>query len=290
MATETKPATVATTRAPVRRRLPSVTNILVFGWLGLVTVVALIAPLLPLDATSGDLEHVLAGPMPGHPLGTDQLGRDILARLVMGAHNTFLVVGSAMVIALLVGVSLGVSAGFLGGLVEWVIGVVSDSVLAFPALVLVMALVAIRGASLTVLAVGLGIAMAPSFARLARAGTLTFRNRDFVIASVVLGTRTPRILARDIVPNIMPSLLSYSFVVMGVLTIAEGSLSYLGFGIASPKSSWGTMIADGKSILFSSPQNVLIPALALFLTVLSLNLAGERLQSRHGNLKATVTA
>lgn len=271
-----------------RRLVPKLGAAIVFGWLALVLVLAVAAPILPIDGLSGDNEHISSGPVAGHLLGTDQMGRDTLARLIMGAHNTVLVVLLSVALAILIGVTSGVLAGFLGGFVEWVVGIITDSILAFPALVLVMALVAIRGGSLRVLIIGLGIAMAPTFARLARAGTLSVRQRDFVLASVVLGTRTPRVLLRDVLPNIWPAILAYSFVVMGVLTIAEGSLSYLGFGIPAPKPSWGSMVAEGKATLLISPHNVLIPACALFLTVLCLNIAGEIMQRRQDILKTAV--
>lgn len=260
-----------------------------YAWLGLMTIVAIAAPFLGLDAMSGDMTSVASGPSAAHPLGTDQMGRDILARMVLGAHYTFLVVVLAVLFAAVLGVCAGLLAGFLRGPVDAVLGVLADSVLAFPALVLVMALIAIKGASLQILIIGLGLAMAPTFMRLARAGTLTFRSRDFVTAAVVLGTPTHRIVLREILPNILPGVLAYSFVIMGVVTIAEGSLSYLGFGIPSPLPSWGNMIAEGRSSMFTALHIVVIPAVALFLTVLSLNVVGEHLQRRNNVVKVTVS-
>lgn len=288
MSTESMTAPVAARRVRRRTARRDLLTTVSYAWLGLATVVALTAPYLGLDATSGDLDNIATGPSADHLLGTDQMGRDILARLLLGAHYTFLVVVGAVLMSCVIGVACGLLAGYLRGATDLGIGILADSVLAFPTLVLVMALVTIRGPSMKVLIIGLGLAMAPTFLRLTRAGTLTYRARDFVTASTVLGTPTPRIIVRDILPNVLPGILAYSFVIMGVVTIAEGSLSYLGFGIPSPLPSWGNMIAEGRPSMFASPHIVLIPAVTLFLTVLSLNVVGEHLQRRNHVEKVTV--
>lgn len=265
------------------------TTTFAFAWLGIIAIIAIVAPLLNLNSAKGDLSSIAAGPSASHWLGTDQLGRDMFARIALGAHNTIIVVVATVSFAIVVGVTAGLVAGYVRGPVESIIGVFVDSILAFPALVLVMALVTIKGASLTILVIGLGLAMTPTYARLARAGTMSFRARDFVTASVVLGTRTRRIIFRDILPNIFPSVLAYSFVIMGVVTIAEGSLSFLGFGVPSPRPSWGNMIADGRASMFVAPSIVLIPAATLFFTVLSLNLVGDYMQHRNKIVSVTVS-
>ncbi|MCR2824083.1 ABC transporter permease [Microbacterium sp. zg.Y909] len=257
-------------------------------WLALVALAALTALVVPMNGNSSDTSAIAKGPSMAHLLGTDQLGRDILTRLMQGAANTATVVVGAAVLAILIGVTAGIVSGYKRGVPERTLSILSDAVLAFPTLVLVMVLVALYGASAAVLVVGLGIAMSPTFLRLARAGTLTFRSREFVTASIVLGVPPGRVMRRDILPNIFPAVLAYSFVVMGILAIAEGSLSYLGFGIPSAEPSWGNMIASGRTVMVAAPHVVLIPSLVLFLTVMSLNLVGEYLQQRRSVVRVTV--
>lgn len=258
------------------------------GWLALVLLAAIVALVVPMDGRSGDPTAIAAGPSATHLLGTDQLGRDILIRLMQGAANTAIVIIGAASLAILIGVTAGVLSGYKRGGTERTLGILADTVLAFPTLVLVMVLVALYGASVWVLVLGLGIALSPTFLRLARAGTLTYRSREFVTASVVLGVSPLRVMRRDILPNIFPAVLAYSFVVMGILAIAEGSLSYLGFGIPSAEASWGNMIASGRVVMVADPHVVLIPSVVLFLTVMSLNLVGEYLQQRRSVVKVTV--
>lgn len=259
-------------------------------WLCLIVLASLFSLVVPLDGVSGDTQAIAVGPSPEHLLGTDQLGRDILIRLMQGAASTSTVVVLSTTLAIIIGVTAGILSGYRGRSTERVLGIVADSVLAFPTIVLVMVMVTLYGASVWVLVVGLGIAMSPTFMRLSRAGTLTYRSREFVTASVVLGTPPSRVMFQDILPNILPSIIAYSFVVMGISAIAEGSLSYLGFGIPSAQSSWGNMIASGRSVMVAAPHVVLIPSVVLFLTVMSLNLLGEHLQQRRSVLKVTVTA
>ncbi|MFD0661783.1 ABC transporter permease [Thermocatellispora tengchongensis] len=251
------------------------------AWIGLVALSALLAPLLPLpDPTVPDYEHIASGPVTGHLLGTDQLGRDMLARLIHGARASLQVGLVAVLLGLSAGMLLGLLAGYLRGWVDAVISAVVDLVLAFPALVFIMVLVAVRGATATVLIIGLGSVFVPTFTRLARANTLMWSKREFVLASRVLGSGRLRTLAREVFPNVLPSVLAYAFVVVAVVMVAEGSLSFLGFGLQPPTPSWGSMIAGGRQLLSSSPHIVALPALVLLLTVLSFNVIGDRLRNK----------
>lgn len=273
-----------------RRNGPGVVVWLSVVWLVVVVVCALISVIAPLDGSSTDASAIAATPSAEHWLGTDQLGRDMLARLMQGALNTSLVILISTALAISIGVVAGVISGYTGGITERFLGIGADAVLAFPTLVLIMVLVTLYGASIWILVLGLGIAMSPTFMRLARAGTLIFRSREFVTAAIALGTPPMRVMAREILPNILPNIFAYAFVVMGISAIAEGSLSFLGFGIPPAEASWGNMISAGRAVMVASPHVVLIPSIVLFLTVMSLNLLGEYLQQRRAVLKVTVGA
>lgn len=251
------------------------------GWCALVVLAAVFAPVLPLaDPNTPDYAHIAAPPMEGHLLGTDQLGRDMLSRLVWGAQASLQVGFVAVALGLTVGLALGMLAGYYRGWVDSLISILVDIVLAFPSLIFIMVLVAIRGSSAPVLIVGLGAVMVPTFTRLARANTLVWSQREFVTAATVLGSRRPRTLVREVFPNILPAILAYAFVVVAVVMVAEGSLSFLGFGIQPPTASWGSMIAGGRTLLYGAPYIVLFPSLVLLLTVLSFNYIGDYLRGR----------
>lgn len=251
------------------------------GWAALIVVSAALAPLLGLqDPNVPDYDNIAAGPMAAHWFGTDQLGRDIFSRVIYGAQASLQVGFVSVVLGLTVGLALGLLAGYYRGWIDSVISLVVDIVLAFPALIFIMVLVAIRGASPEVLIVGLGAVMVPTFTRLARANTLVWAQREFVVAATVLGSRRLRTLVREVLPNVLPSVLAYGFVVVAVVMVAEGSLSFLGFGIQPPTPSWGSMIAGGRQALYNAPHIVAIPSVVLLLTVLSFNFVGDYLRSR----------
>lgn len=253
-----------------------------FGaWGVLIVALAILAPLLPLAAPDlPDYTVIAAPPSAEHLLGTDEYGRDILSRLIWGAQASLQVGFVSVVLGLTVGLVLGMLAGYYRGWVDTVISVLVDVVLAFPALIFIIVLVAVRGPSKEILVVGLGVVMVPTFTRLARANTLVWSKRDFVAAATVLGSRRSRTLFREIFPNVLPSLMAYAFTVVAVVMVAEGSLSFLGFGIQPPESSWGNMIAGGRAFLYNAPWIVGFPALALLLTVLSFNFFGDYLRGR----------
>lgn len=251
------------------------------AWGVLVIVLAVLAPVLPLAAPDlPDYTAVSQAPGGAHLLGTDEYGRDILSRLIWGAQASLQVGFVSVVLGLTVGLVLGMLAGYYRGWVDTVISLVVDVVLAFPALIFIIVLVAIRGPSKEILVIGLGVVMVPTFTRLARANTLVWSKREFVAAATVLGSRRSRTLFREVFPNVLPGLLAYAFTVVAVVMVAEGSLSFLGFGIQPPEASWGTMIAGGRGSLYNAPWIVGFPALALLLTVLSFNFFGDYLRGR----------
>jgi peptide/nickel transport system permease protein len=247
------------------------------AWLGAVVLAAIFAPLLPLwDPAIPDYKNVFGGITPQHWLGGDTLGRDTFSRVVYGARASLLVGICAVVLGALVGGTLGMIAGYFGGRVERVLTWLADVVLAFPGLVLIIAMVAILGASLTNLIIGLAILSVPTFIRLTRATTLVVAQREYVQAARAYGCRPLRIILREIAPNVVLPVAAYAFIMVGVFIVVEGSLSFLGLGIPPPTPSWGGMIASGRAELLRYPHISLFPAAVMFLTVLSINYIGER--------------
>ncbi|MEV8516387.1 ABC transporter permease [Dactylosporangium sp. NPDC051484] len=260
------------------------------AWLGLVVLGAIVAPLLPIaDPAAQDYQAVAVAPgSPGHLLGTDGLGRDLLARAVFGARISLIITLGAVTIGLVVGGTLGMLAGYFRGTVERVIVAATDAMMAIPALVLLLALMATLGSSVQNLIVGLGLLGVPAFVRLTRANTLVHTKREFIVAARSLGASNRRILAREIVPNILPAVAAYAFLVVGILIIAEGSLSFLGVGVPPPAASWGMMIAEGRDSLRQAPWVSFIPSAFMFLTVLSFNLIGDRLREESDVRETTI--
>ncbi|MBW1639420.1 ABC transporter permease [Microbacterium resistens] len=258
------------------------------GWLALLVVVAATADLLPLSEgrdPSRTLSVVAMAPptlIGAHPLGTDALGLDILAQLIYGARVSITVAVGATALALLLGAMLGMTAGYARGPVDQIIGFVTDVLLSFPGLILLLAMATFLRPNTANVTVALGILALPGYVRLARSNTLAIASREFVTASRALGAGAVRILVRGVLPHLVPTLLSYGFLAMSFLIVAEASLSYLGLGIQRPDPTWGNLIATGQAHLETHPGLVAIPAAALFLTVASANALGQWLSSRRG--------
>ena len=256
---------------------------LAVGWVGLVAAAAIFAPLLPLPSPNAvDPFHRLS-PIgtPGHLLGTDTLGRDVLSRLVFGGRVSLTVGVSSVLVGLLVGGVLGMVAGFFRGLAEKIVTWAMDVILSFPALILLICAVAFVGHSLAAITLIIAVLTIPVYARLARVHTLSVGQREFVTAARAVGMRRGRILFREIMPNILPPVLSYGVISMGVVIVVEGTLSFLGLSVSAPTPSWGGLIAAGQNDLMDDPALVLVPSVVLSLTVLALNLVGDRLRTRH---------
>lgn len=211
-------------------------------------------------------------------LGTDALGRDILTRLIYGARVSLLVGFLAPATALLIGGTLGLLAGYYRGRLESVVVAGMDIILAFPALVLLLAITFYFGPGLGKLIAALAILIVPAFCRLARANALTWARRDFILAARAVGAGDGRILLCHILPNVMIPVAAYGLLLVAVMIVAEGAMSFLGLGVPAPTPSWGGMIAEGKEVLGEAPHVCLIPAAAMFLTVFSFNLLGDRLR------------
>ena len=274
-----EPLEVVTRRR--RRRRWRATTVLSVGWLVLIVFAALAADLLPLiDPNLVDAKNALQPPSSDHWLGTDGLGRDQFSRIVHGSQVSVLVSVSAVAVGMVIGGMLGLLAGYVRGRVEGAILAVSDVVLAFPGLVLLLVLLAYIGRSLFAIAVIVGILSIPLYARVARANTLSVTEREFVRAATVLGADRSRIVFREILPNIILPLTAYGFVALGKVIVLEGSLAFLGLSVQPPDPTWGQMIADSKRHLSDTIWPAIGPSVAMFLTVLSLSLVGDRMRHR----------
>lgn len=267
---------------PPNRWLAAIATWLPVAWLGLVVVSALAAPILPLrDPLKSDFAYVATPPGEGgHLLGTDEIGRDILARVVFGGRVALVVGFVAIAIGMIVGGAVGMLAGYYRGRLEVVLMGIVDVMLAFPALVLVIAISAFLGQSLRNVTIAIAVVSVPAFARVARGATLSFAQREFVTAARAMGARDRRIIVRELLPNVVLPVAAFGLVVVAVAIVAEGGLAFLGLSVPPPKPSWGSMIAGGKGELEDSPFVSLIPAGVMFLTVLAFNLVGERFRSR----------
>jgi len=253
---------------------------LAFGWIVLVVAAAAIAGLLPIpNPTDIDMLGRRAGPSAEHWLGTDGLGRDEFARLLFGARISLGVGLLAPVIGLAFGGALGMLAGYFRGKLETLIAGGVDVVLAFPPLVLAMAVTAYLGQSIPNLILVLGFLGIPAFTRVARAATLSLSQREFVVAARAIGASHTSILLRELLPNVALPLMAFFLLGVAVTIVVEGALSFLGLGVPPPAPSWGIMIGEGRESLDVAPMLAFLPAIAMFLTVLAFNLIGDSLRA-----------
>jgi peptide/nickel transport system permease protein len=250
------------------------------GWMTLVFAVAIFADLLPLPSpTDMDMLARRAPFSAEHWLGTDGLGRDELSRLIHGARISLVIGLCAPIIGLTIGGALGILAGYFRGRFESFVVGSMDVLLAFPPLVLALAVPAYLGQSILNLTCILGVLGIPAYMRVARAATLALARREFVIAAQALGASHARILLRELLPNVMLPSVAFFLLGVAVIIVVEGSLSFLGLGVPPPISSWGSMIGEGRESLDVAPRLAFIPAIGMFLTVLSFNLVGDTLRA-----------
>lgn len=217
---------------------------------------------------------------PGHPLGTDALGRDMLARLLYGGRISLLVGFGAVALGFLVGGSFGLVAGYAGKYTDAVVSRVVEVLMAFPALVLALAIATYLGPSVRNVTLAIGFFTVPLYFRLARAGAIALRDRELVVAAQLAGARSGYILIRHVAPLVAQSLLAYSMLAVGASIMVESGLSFLGLGVQPPQATWGVMIADGRAELVAAPHIVFVPAACLLLTIVSLNLLGDAITAR----------
>ena len=263
------------------------------GWLGLIgaalllvfVLLALLGPFLDLpDPTRGNLRARMAPPtwswfsLGAHPLGADQLGRDILSRIIAGSRVTLLIAGSAVVLGGVVGTLLGLVSGYFGGIFDRLLMRLVDIQLALPLMLLALMIVAALGPSLTNLIIVLALVSWVRYARIVRGQVLAVRERDFVQSARSIGASPARIILKHILPNLLTHALVVATLELARLIVMEAGLSFLGLGVQPPFPFWGRMLADGRAYISSAWWVITFPGLALMMTVLAVNLLGDWLR------------
>lgn len=240
---------------------------------------AVLAPFVaPYDPLAIDAIAATEGPSLAHPMGTDEFGRDILSRIIWGGRASLPVAVGAVMLAALIGVPLGLIAGYFGGWLEALIMRILDAVLAFPMILLAILIMSALGTSNLTLMGSIGFLYIPYFGRLTRGSTLSLKNTEFVEASIAVGNPTWRILLFVILPNIATPILVQSTLAMGVTLLIEAGLSYIGLGIQPPTPAWGSMLRVAQGYMHTAPWYVLAPGLTICLAVVGLNVMSDGLR------------
>lgn len=283
----TDTALATATAAPRRRRETVV--VLAIGWLVFVVGLSILAPLLPFHDPNASDFGAHESPSSAHLFGTDGNGRDVLARVAFGGRASLVIGFATVIIGLSVGGTLGLVAGYYRGRVDGFLSGLFDVMLAVPSLVLLSALVAVLGSDgaagttrrIALIVLGTSIVSVPILARITRTSTLAWSQREFVRMALAIGSPGRRVLLREVLPNVVPSMLSLALLAVGEVIVVEGSLSLLGIGVPLPTPSWGNIIAEGKSALdIGAVHLVLAPAAFVFFTVLSLNFLSDHVRRR----------
>lgn len=275
--------------AAVKKRL-GVGAWLAIVWLVVVVFVTVFAGVLPLRHPENDIDGLCArqGPTATHWFGCDGNGRDLLSRVAFGSRASLMVSTAAIAVGMLAGGFLGLMAGYYRGRVEAILTGLFDTLLAIPQLVLALALVSVLASGedvsserrRMVLIVALGLVSIPILARITRANTLAWSQREFVLAARAQGAKNRRIIWQEVLPNVLPAMFSIALLGIAVVIVAEGGLSILGVGVQLPTPSWGNVIAEGRAQLRDAPHVVFFPSGAIFLTVLALNYLGDVIRDR----------
>ncbi|CAM5762938.1 ABC transporter permease [Bosea minatitlanensis] len=252
----------------------------VFGLVvvGLLLFVAIFAPLLAPYAADDFTDTVLSGPTISHPMGVDQLGRDVFSRVILGARISLQIGLEAVSIALVFGVALGMVAGFYGGRIDALIMRLMDIMMALPYILLAVLIAAVLGPSLQNGIIAIGIVRIPRFARLARAQTLATMQLPFIEASRCIGSSSTRIMFKDLLPNIIGPISVYCTLSLGEAILGAAVLSFLGLGAQPPTPEWGAMLYEAQRYVTTAPLLSIFPGLAIFITVLAFNLLGDALR------------
>ena len=250
------------------------------GWLLLLVFLAVFAPVLPFVDDPSDFfpDAFRTTPSAEHWFGGDAIGRDLFARVVYGGRVSLTVGVASIAIGMFIGGTLGLIAGYFRGAADTFITATANILLAFPPLILALALVSFMGQNLRNVIIALAILSIPSLTRITRAATLTFSQREFVMASRTLGASHWRVITREVLPNVVPPMASFALLAIAVVIVAEGALSFLGLSVEAPTASWGGIINEGRDILDEAPHVSLIPCAVMFVTLLALNYVGDKLQ------------
>jgi peptide/nickel transport system permease protein len=247
--------------------------------IGLMVLMALFSPwLAPYDPAAQDTRHALTAPSAQHWLGTDELGRDILSRIIWGTRISLEAGVGAVIVAFLIGIPMGLVAGYRGGAVDVLIMRGMDIMLAFPNLLMALLLVAALGSSLMNEIIAIGIALVPNFARVARGMTLTLKENEYIMAAKAIGESQVRVLFRHLLPNAFATLFVMATLYIATAIRTEASLSFLGLGVPPPAPSWGNILGEGQSYVRQAPWVTGFSGLAILLAVLAFNLLGDALR------------
>ncbi|MEM1332347.1 MAG: ABC transporter permease [Actinomycetota bacterium] len=285
--------------AQAGRRPKSKTSGIIFklavGWLVFITGLTiagwLFGDAIPLleDPFARDREKISAGPSWSNLMGNASFGEDVLSQVVEGGKISLRIGFLVTLIGMAVGGGMGLLAGFYRGWVDAVVRVLINVTLSVPALLLVIFIVTIRDQELTTVIFALSLLAIPALARIVRASTLQVADREYVKAAQVLGVRRSKILVREVVPNVMPTMISFAFLTTGIIIVVEGTLSFLGLSVPPPQITWGNIIAEGRIKFAETPHMVVMPALVIFLTVLALNFVGDQLLKRYDIREAGIS-
>jgi peptide/nickel transport system permease protein len=252
------------------------------GWLVTVAIVVILGEWLPFveDPNARDPSAIKQGPSWDHWFGTGTFGQDVFSRVVIGGRISLFVGATVTVIGILLGGLLGLLAGYLRGWTDSSVRLLINVTLSIPALLLVIFIVTINDQSLWSVIIAVSLLAIPSLARIVRASTLQVAERDYVKAAQVLGVKRNSILFREVLPNVMPTLVSFAFLTFGIILVVESSLSFLSLSVEQPAITWGSIIAEGRIKFDETPYMVFLPGLVLFLTVLGLNVVGDQMLKR----------
>ena len=246
----------------------------------LIVLMAIFAPVVchGIDPLTGNLMDAILPPSKEHIFGTDKMGRDIFARVIYGARTSLVASFSVVILITVIGTFFGVIAGYFGGIVDAVIMRIADMMIAFPGLVLALAVAGIMGASVRNAVIAIALVSWTKYARLARSLVMKIRHRDFVAAAIVTGSKTPYMLVRYMLPNVLPTLVITATTDIGSMMLELAALSFLGFGAVAPTPEWGLMLSEGRAYMQSAPWLMVFPGLAIFVTVVVFNMLGDSLR------------
>ena len=253
----------------------------IFGILGIIVIlVAIFAPVVTggIDPTTGVLTDALKAPSSEHIFGTDKLGRDVFARVIYGARTSLVAAFCVVAAAFTIGTILGVLAGYFGKAVDAIIMRVADMMIAFPGMILAIAVAGIMGASIQNAVIAISLVTWPKYARLARSLVLKIRDRDYVAAAIVTGSKTPYMLLRYMLPSAITTLVITAATDIGSMMRELAALSFLGFGAVPPTPEWGLMLSEGRAYMTAAPWLMIFPGIAIFIVVTIFNMLGDSLR------------
>ena len=246
----------------------------------LIILMAVFAPFITggVDPLEGSMENALQAPCKEHIFGTDKMGRDIFSRVIYGARASLSATFGVVALIFLVGTVTGVLAGYFGGVIDAVIMRIADMMLAFPGLVLALAVAGIMGASIENAIIAIVVVSWTKYARLARSLVMKIRDRDYVSAAIVTGSKTPYMLFRYMLPNALPTLIITAATDIGSMMLELAAMSFLGFGAKPPAPEWGYMLNEGRACMQSAPWLMIFPGLAIFVVVVVFNMLGDSIR------------